>query len=42
MSRVGKTPIKLPAGVSVTISKNLVEVSGKLGKLNLKKRCCHL
>lgn len=35
MSRVGKTPIKLPAGVSVTISKNLVEVSGKLGKLNL-------
>jgi len=35
MSRVGKTPIKLLEGVSVNISNNLVEVSGKLGKLSL-------
>ena len=35
MSRVGKTPIKLPAGVSVSIANNTVEVSGKLGKLSL-------
>ncbi|AIK96752.1 50S ribosomal protein L6 [Candidatus Odyssella acanthamoebae] len=36
MSRVGKTPIKLPAGVNVAIANNTVEVSGKLGKLSMK------
>jgi large subunit ribosomal protein L6 len=36
MSRVGKTPIKLPAGVSVAIADNTVEVAGKLGKLSMK------
>ncbi len=35
MSRVGKTPIKLPAGVNVVISNNIIEVSGKLGKLSM-------
>jgi len=34
MSRIGKLPIELPAGVQVTISKeNLVTVKGKLGEL---------
>ncbi|MBW8308136.1 MAG: 50S ribosomal protein L6 [Candidatus Paracaedibacteraceae bacterium] len=36
MSRVGKTPIKLPAEVNVAIANNTVEVSGKLGKLSMK------
>ncbi len=36
MSRVGKTPIKLPTGVNVAIANNTVEVSGKLGKLSMK------
>jgi large subunit ribosomal protein L6 len=36
MSRVGKTPIKLPSGVKVDIANNTVEVSGKLGKLSMK------
>lgn len=35
MSRVGKTPIKLPAGVNVSVLNNLIEVSGKLGKLSM-------
>ena len=34
MSRIGKLPIPLPAGVTVTISpENLVTVKGKLGEL---------
>src|SRR4051812_46160089 len=33
MSRVGKKPIKLPAGVKVQFSAPAIEVSGKLGKL---------
>lgn len=33
MSRIGKTPIKLPQGVTVKIEGNLVKVSGKLGEL---------
>jgi len=34
MSRIGKLPITLPAGVEVTVSKdNLVTVKGKLGTL---------
>ncbi|HPT13769.1 MAG TPA: 50S ribosomal protein L6 [Bacteroidales bacterium] len=35
MSRIGKLPITVPAGVQITISdKNLVTVKGKLGELN--------
>lgn len=33
MSRIGKLPIKLPAGVEVTVANQLVTVKGKLGKL---------
>jgi len=34
MSRIGKLPIEVPAGVQITISdKNLVTVKGKLGEL---------
>lgn len=35
MSRIGKQPIKLPAGVSVTIDGALITVKGKLGELKL-------
>jgi large subunit ribosomal protein L6 len=34
MSRVGKKPIKVPAGVKVSVSGQNIEVSGKGGKLN--------
>lgn len=34
MSRVGKKPIKVPAGVKVAVNGQQVEVSGKGGKLN--------
>lgn len=34
MSRVGKKPIKIPSGVTVSFKAPVVEVSGKLGKLN--------
>lgn len=34
MSRVGKKPIKLPAGVKVSFAAPNVEVSGKVGKLS--------
>lgn len=33
MSRIGKAPIKIPAGVTVTIKDNIVTVKGKLGEL---------
>lgn len=33
MSRVGKKPIPIPAGVDVQINKNIVTVKGKLGTL---------
>ena len=36
MSRVGKRPIKLPAGVKVNFASSMVEVQGKGG--NLKKK----
>ena len=36
MSRVGREPIALPAGVSVTIKGSLVKVKGKLGELERK------
>jgi large subunit ribosomal protein L6 len=35
MSRVGKMPIELPAGVEVTISNEQVKVKGPLGNLTL-------
>lgn len=34
MSRVGKHPIQIPSGVNVTINGNVIEASGKLGKLS--------
>jgi large subunit ribosomal protein L6 len=37
MSRIGKLPISIPAGVTVDVSKdNLVTVKGKMGQLNQK------
>lgn len=33
MSRIGKAPIAIPAGVEVKIDKNLVTVKGKMGEL---------
>jgi large subunit ribosomal protein L6 len=33
MSRIGKNPIAIPAGVTVEVKDSLVTVSGKLGKL---------
>jgi len=36
MSRIGKLPITLPAGVSVTLSGDVVTVKGGLGSLNQK------
>lgn len=33
MSRIGKSPIQLPAGVSVTIDKSVVNVKGPKGQL---------
>ena len=32
MSRVGKSPINVPAGVTVTINANMIEAQGKIGK----------
>lgn len=34
MSRIGKAPIEVPQGVTVTIKDNLVTVKGKLGELS--------
>lgn len=33
MSRIGKSPIKIPSGVTVTINNGIVTVKGKLGEL---------
>lgn len=33
MSRIGKSPIKVPAGVTVTVNGEIVTVKGKLGEL---------
>lgn len=33
MSRIGKTPISVPQGVTVTINGNIVTIKGKLGEL---------
>jgi len=36
MSRVGKYPVEIPAGVQVAIAGNLLTAKGRLGELNLK------
>lgn len=36
MSRIGKKPVVIPAGVTVTTDKNLVTVKGPKGELNFK------
>lgn len=36
MSRVGKYPVSIPQGVTVTISDNVVKAKGKLGELSLE------
>jgi large subunit ribosomal protein L6 len=33
MSRIGKNPVAIPAGVSVDVNENIVTVKGKLGEL---------
>jgi large subunit ribosomal protein L6 len=33
MSRIGKNPIEIPAGVTIEVTENLVTVKGKLGQL---------
>ncbi len=38
MSRIGKKPIELPAGTTVTIDKNLVKVKGPKGELEYNLR----
>ena len=34
MSRIGKTPVEIPDGVSVDIAGQMVTVKGKLGELS--------
>ncbi len=36
MSRIGKKPISIPQGVSITVDKNVVVVTGPKGTLNFK------
>ncbi len=36
MSRIGKNPIQIPQGVTVTINESLVTVNGPKGTLNMK------
>jgi large subunit ribosomal protein L6 len=38
MSRIGKQPIAVPAGVKVTIAGNKVTIGGPMGTLNLEHR----
>ena len=33
MSRIGKSPVAIPEGITVDISDNVVTVKGKLGEL---------
>ena len=33
MSRVGKLPIKLPSGVTITVDDNAIKVNGSKGSL---------
>lgn len=34
MSRIGKQPVVVPAGVEVSLTEDVIDVSGKLGKLS--------
>ena len=34
MSRIGKNPVAIPAGVTVEVKNNVITVKGKLGELN--------
>jgi large subunit ribosomal protein L6 len=36
MSRVGKYPVEIPAGVTVAINSNVLSAKGKLGELTMK------
>lgn len=36
MSRIGRKPIEVPAGVKVTVAKRLVSIEGPKGKLNFE------
>lgn len=36
MSRVGKHPITVPSGVTVNLTKDQIEITGKLGKMSLR------
>jgi len=36
MSKIGKVPVKIPAGVKVELKDGLIKVEGKLGKLSQK------
>ena len=38
MSRIGKKPIQIPAGVDVKVAGPIVSVKGPLGKLDSKAR----
>lgn len=38
MSKIGKVPVSIPNGVTVTLSNDIVRASGKLGELSL---CIH-
>ncbi|MBS0211136.1 MAG: 50S ribosomal protein L6 [Planctomycetes bacterium] len=38
MSRIGKKPVKFPAGVKFNVAGDVLTVEGKLGKLDLKLR----
>ncbi len=38
MSRVGKKPITMPAGVTVTVNQNDIEVKGPKGTLSRRSR----
>src|SRR5215470_6804912 len=37
MSRIGRKPVEIPKGVSVSITKDAVSVKGPKGTLNLKR-----
>ena len=37
MSRIGKKPIEIPAGVNVELNGDVINVSGKLGKLQMNR-----
>lgn len=40
MSRIGRNPIQIPQGVTVTVNSNVVEVKGPLGSLTQKVDDC--